>query len=160
MALRSLPAGVGFKPPRAALAEDCRRERWGKGESKWLVRYGSRRRVQTNHHSGVEMLLDDIQTERHLDSRDKFTRYPAYRVSGVRRKGGVISIRARPWNCGNPDRDAKGEDQVKKSEVESTDARSGDGPICSSAEVAVMAAERRDRVVPVEALVNFPTWGG
>ncbi len=28
---RSLPAGAGFKPPSAALAEDCRRERDGKG---------------------------------------------------------------------------------------------------------------------------------
>jgi hypothetical protein len=31
MALRSRPAGGGFKPPHAALAEDCRGERCGKG---------------------------------------------------------------------------------------------------------------------------------
>ena len=30
-ALRSRPAGGGFKPPHAALAEDCRGERDGKG---------------------------------------------------------------------------------------------------------------------------------
>jgi hypothetical protein len=30
MALRSLPAGAGFKPPRAALAEDRCRERRGR----------------------------------------------------------------------------------------------------------------------------------
>ena len=30
MALRSLPAGAGFKPPRAALAKDRCRERRGK----------------------------------------------------------------------------------------------------------------------------------
>jgi len=31
LALRSRPAGGGFKPPHAALAEDCRGERCGKG---------------------------------------------------------------------------------------------------------------------------------
>ncbi len=31
LALRSRPARGGFKPPHAALAEDCRGERWGKG---------------------------------------------------------------------------------------------------------------------------------
>jgi len=31
LALRSRPAGGGFKPPHAALAEDRRGERWGKG---------------------------------------------------------------------------------------------------------------------------------
>src|SRR5260370_16100265 len=31
LALRSRPAGGGFKPPSAALAEDCRGERDGKG---------------------------------------------------------------------------------------------------------------------------------
>ena len=31
LALRSRPAGGGFKPPHAALAEDCRGERDGKG---------------------------------------------------------------------------------------------------------------------------------
>ena len=31
MALRNRPAGGGSKAPQAALAEDCRGERWGKG---------------------------------------------------------------------------------------------------------------------------------
>jgi hypothetical protein len=31
VALWSRPAGGGFKAPQAALAEDCRGERWGKG---------------------------------------------------------------------------------------------------------------------------------
>jgi hypothetical protein len=31
VALRSRPAGGGFKAPQAALADDCRSKRWGKG---------------------------------------------------------------------------------------------------------------------------------
>ena len=34
LALRSRPAGGGFKPPHAALAEDCRGERCGKGAAR------------------------------------------------------------------------------------------------------------------------------
>ena len=79
---------------------------------------------------------------------------PAYWVGGVRRRGGVSSIRAHPWNCGNSDRDAKRKDQVKKSKVESIEARSEDGPACISVEGLVMSAERRGRVVPVETCVN------
>ena len=52
--LRSLPTGVGSKPPRAALAEDHCREHRGKGIPMWYVRYESRRRVTTNHRRGVE----------------------------------------------------------------------------------------------------------
>lgn len=67
----------------------------------WHERYGSRRRAQANHRQGVDKLLSDIKTEGPVYLRDKFTRNPAYRVSGVRRKGGVISIWARVRNCGN-----------------------------------------------------------
>ena len=55
--------------------------------------------------------------------RDKLIRHPAYRVGGVRRKDGASSILRR---------DAKGDDQAKKSEVQSTDARLGDGSVRSS----------------------------
>ncbi len=99
--------------------------------------------------------MTDIKTEGSVYLRDKFTRYPAYRVIGVRRKGGVISIWARLWNCGNSISDAKGRNQVTKSKVASTNALMEDGPACSSDEAAVMAVERRGRVVPVDAHVNF-----
>ena len=44
---------------------------------------------------------------------------------------------------------------MKKSKIESTDVLLEDGPICSSNEVSVMGTERRNRVVPVDFLVNF-----
>ena len=99
------------------------------------------------------------QNRGRLHLREEPIRYPAYRVGGVRRKDGVSPIWARLWNCGNPNSDAKGEGQVKKSKVQSTDALFGGGSICSSNEAPVMGVERRGRVVPVDAHVNF-FWGG
>ena len=126
-----------------------------KGGSRWPVRYGSRRRAQANHRSGVEIAFDDIRTRSRKYFWDEPIGSPAYRVGGVRRRGGVISIRARLWNCGNSERDAKGDGQAKQSKALSTDARTEDGPTRSSVEASVMGAERRGRVVPVEACVNF-----
>jgi len=47
LALRSRPAGGGFKPPHAALAEDRRGERCGKGarEASGGDREGERKRI-------------------------------------------------------------------------------------------------------------------
>ena len=102
MALRSLPAGAGFKPPRAALAEDrCRERRGMKADLLGLARYGSRRRAQANHRSGVETALDDIKTKGRKNPWDEPIGHPAYWMGGVRRRGGVSSIRAHLWNCGN-----------------------------------------------------------
>jgi hypothetical protein len=53
VALRSRPAGGGFKPPHAALAEDCRGERCGKGGER-AVRQGPGRRTRVNHRRSVE----------------------------------------------------------------------------------------------------------
>ena len=44
---------------------------------------------------------------------------------------------------------------MKKSEVQSTNAQCGDGPVCSSVEVTVMVMEPRNRIVPVNTYVNF-----
>lgn len=52
-------------------------------------------------------------------------------------------------------RDVKGAGQVKKSEAQSTEARSEGGSPRSSVDAAVMVAERRGRVVPAEPGVNF-----
>ncbi len=126
-----------------------------KGGSMWPVRYESRRRAQANHRSGVEIAFDDIKTRGRKYLWEEPIGNPAYWVGGVRRRGGVISIRARLWNCGNSERDAKGDGQAKQSKALSTDARTEDGPTRSSVEASVMGAERRGRVVPVEACVNF-----
>ena len=79
---------------------------------------------------------------------------PAYRVGGVRRIGGASPIQARSWNCGNPNRNGKGDGQAKKRKAQSTDVRDGGGSVRSSVDVAVIAAERRDRVVPAEPCTN------
>lgn len=75
-------------------------------------------------------------------------------MGGVRRRGGASLIWARPWNCGNSNHDAKERGQVNKSKAASTDAWLEDGPTRISVDAAVMAAEQRGRVVPVEAHVN------
>ena len=79
---------------------------------------------------------------------------PVYRLGGVRRGGGASLIQARSWNWENSRYDDKGRGQVKKSKAASTDACVEDGPIRSSVEAAVMAAEHRDRVIAVELTVN------
>jgi len=66
----------------------------------------------------------------------------------------VISIQALQRNCGNSNNNVKGEDQVKKSKIESTDVLFEGGPICSSVDASVMDAERRNRVVPAEFRAN------
>jgi hypothetical protein len=84
----------------------------GKGRSKRFVRYGLRRRAQANHHSGVEKALEDTKTRGPEYPWDESIGDPADWVGGVRRRGGVSSIRAHPWNCGNSGCDAKRKDQV------------------------------------------------
>ncbi len=126
----------------------------GNGRLIRSVRYGLGRRVQANHRSGVEIALEDIKTRGRKYPWDKSIGDPVYWVGGVRRRGGVSSIRAHPWNCGNSGRDAKRKDQVKKSKVESIEARSEDGPTRISVEALVMSVERRGRVVPVPPCVN------
>jgi hypothetical protein len=98
--------------------------------------------------------VDDIKTRGQEYPWDESIGEPAYWVDDVRRRGGVSSIRAHPWNCGNSGCDAKRKDQVKKSKVESIEARSEDGPACISVEGLVMSVERRGRVVPVQTCVN------
>jgi len=57
LALRSRPTGGGSKPPHAALAEDRRGERWGKG-----VQEASGRDWEDDHCWSIETLSDDIKT--------------------------------------------------------------------------------------------------
>lgn len=127
----------------------------GRGRPRWPVRYGSGRRAQANHRSGVEIAIDDTKTRGRKYLWDQPIGDPAYWVGGVRRRGGVSSIRARLWNCGNLGCDAKGDGQVKKSETQSTDAQTEAGLTRSSVEAPVMGAERRGQIVLAEACANF-----
>ena len=156
----SWPSGVclqraGSKPPRAALAEDRCRERRGKGEPMWTRQVWIRKTSASEPAFRRRQYHNDIKTGGRSFSRDEPIGNSAYRVGGVRRIAGVSLIRALPWNCGNPNRDDKGEGQVKQSEAQSTDARDGGGSVRSSDDGAVMAPERRGRVVPAELHVNF-----
>lgn len=155
----SWPSGVCLQ----GLASNHPRRHWlkpvvvsavGKGVPTRHIRYGSRRRVQTNHRSGVESVLDDTKIGGQNSLRDQLIRRPAYWVSGIRRKDGVSSIRARLWNCGNSGFDVKGDGQVKKSKAKSTEANPEDGLAGSSDDAPVMGAERSRWIVPVDASVN------
>jgi hypothetical protein len=86
VALRSLPAGAGFKPAQAALAKDRCREHWGKSHVVEHGRCELRRRVQANHRSGVESPSDDIKTEGIGILRDKSNGnlFTGWSVSGVK----------------------------------------------------------------------------
>jgi hypothetical protein len=125
----------------------------GEGVSMWYVRYGSRRRIQVNHRLGVDTRTTTSKPRAQIVSGQAH-RQPAYWMGGVRRRGGASLIRARLWNCGNSNYDVKERGQVNKSKAASTDAWFEDGPTRISVEAAVMAAEQRGRVVPVEAHVN------
>lgn len=125
-----------------------------KSRSKRFARYGLGRQAQASHRSGAEIALGDTEARGHKYPWDEPIAEPAYWVGGVRRRGGVSSIRAFPWSCGNSERDAKRKDQVKNSKVESIDARFEDGPPRMSVEALVMSAVRRGRVARVETGVN------
>ena len=88
--LRSRLRGGGFKPPRGALAKDCRLERRGKRRGKTTSgvgrkdeRWAGRKRPSAVR--SVENIVDDIKTGVYRLSRDESGGYPftAQVVSGV-----------------------------------------------------------------------------
>jgi len=102
----------------------------------------------------VSKLIRRHQNRGRLFSPGRAHRKPADWVGGVRHRGGVISIQALRRNCGNSSRDAKGACQATQSKALSTDARLEDGPVRMSVDAAVMAAEQRGWVVPVDPMAN------
>ena len=154
MALRSLPAGAGFKPPRAALAEDRCRERRGQRQIEKVCQVWIEKTSTSEPPFRRRKRVDDIKTRGHEYPWDEPIGEPADWVGDVRRRGGVSSIRAHPRNCGNSGCDAKRKDQAKKSKVESIDAQREGGPTRISVEALVMSVERRGRVVPVQTCAN------
>lgn len=82
-------------------------------------------------------------------------RKPADWPCGVRHRGGANVIRALALNCGNlRSRCQRKGTSPGKGEADSTDARSRDGAPRSSVEAAVMAAERRGRILRSEVDAN------
>lgn len=103
----------------------------------------------------VSKLTDDIKTGGHNYPRDKLigNLFTGWAVSGIE----MARARFRRFNgtVGTQHRDVKGGRQVKKSEMQSTDARVEDGLPRSSDDVSVMDAERRGRVASADPWANF-----
>ena len=151
LALRDRPMGDGLKPPHAALAEDRRGERCGKGVLEASGGdQGDDRRLRCRD------LKDGIRTGLRSRTRDGVWRVPMYWPGGVRHRGGVNLIcgsRGERWKVdadmvsvwlaetiGSPPsgRNRKGL---------STVAASAGGPSRSSWEAPVMGVEPRGRLV-------------
>ena len=84
LAPRDRPMGDGLKPPRAALAEDRRGERRGKG-----VLEASGGDQGDDCRSKCRELKDGIRTGLGSRTRDRVWRVPMYWPGGVRHRGGV-----------------------------------------------------------------------
>jgi hypothetical protein len=156
VALRRRPAGGGVKPPQAALAEDRRGERWGKGvqEASGGDRKGERKRTADE----VSKQAADIKTGAVKGRRDEPGGDPSIgqAVSGIeaarvrsaasaRNVGRRVLIRltllrrgelARGSALGGGNREAL-----------STDAARAGGPARSSDETPVIGVERRGRLI-------------
>lgn len=99
-----------------------------------------------NHYQSVEIHLDDIKTEDGEFSRDEpignlFTGWAVSGIEMARAQFRLFCGTAGTCSC-----NAKGDGQEKKIKALSTEVQHRDGPICMSAEAAVMAAEQRGRV--------------
>lgn len=75
--------------------------------------------------------------------RDQSGNIPAYGPDGVRHRGSAILFQALTLNCGNLRWRWQANGTSPQGEAESSDAPPRDGAVRSSAEIAVMAKERR-----------------
>jgi hypothetical protein len=151
LALRDRPMGDGLKPPHAALAEDRRGERCGRGVGEASGGdQGDDRRLRCRDFKG------GIRTGLRSRTRDGVWRVPMYWPGGVRHRGGVNLICG---SCG--ERWKAGADMVsvwlagatgsapsgRNREGLSTVAALAGGPSRSSWEASVMGVEPRGRLV-------------
>ena len=163
MAPRDRPMGDGLEPPRAALAEDRRGERRGKGVLE-ASGGGSERRL-----SFEVWDLNGIRTGLGSRTRDGVWRVPMYWPGGVRHRGGVNLI------CGSRRERWKADADIvsvwlagaigsppsgRNREGLSTVAASAGGPSRSSGDAPVMGVEPRGRLV--RGWFGWPTgrWSG
>ena len=79
--------------------------------------------------------------------RDQSGNIPAYGPDGVRHRGSAILFQALKLNCGNLRWRWQAKGTSPQGEAESSDAPPRDGAVRSSAEIAVMAGERRRGVI-------------
>ena len=85
---------------------------------------------------------EDVKTRFQALIWDKSKGRSAYRLDGIRHKGGVTCMEAFIWNMGSCRLNAKGKLKWRTHKSESTDVRHSGGPAGSSVEAAVMAVER------------------
>ena len=151
VALRSRPAEGGFKPPHAALAEDRRGERCGKG-----VLEASGGDQGDDCRSKCRELKDGIRTGLGSRTRDGVWRVPMYWPGGVRHRGGVNLIcgsRRERWKADAEMSPVRWAGAIgsppsgRNREGLSTVAASAGGPSRSSGDASVMGAEPRGRLV-------------
>ncbi len=112
-----------------------------------------RRRTTVNCRSSVETAKMTSKPGVYVGPGSAW-RVPVYWPCGVRHRGSAISIQALVWNCGNLRLRWKGKGTSQIGEADNTDAQSRGGAARSSDEGAVMALERRGRVIETWAQVN------
>src|SRR6266498_2999079 len=102
LALRSRPAGGGFKPPPAALAEDRRGERGGKGarDASGGDQEDGAQPLAGGVAVDVSLRRDDIETGAVFRAPGGAWRVPADWPGGVRHEGGASAAQALVWNVG------------------------------------------------------------
>ena len=110
------------------------------------IRYEPRRRTHVNCRSIAETAQTTSKPGLDVTPGSAW-RVPAYWPCDVRHRGSVSLVRAPTLNCGNLRSRCKGKGSSPKGKAGSTDARSRVGATHSSDEVAVMAMERRGRVI-------------
>src|SRR3954452_21024862 len=163
VALRSRPAGGGFKPPRAALAEDCCGERSRK-------RHPVRCQVGVRETSASESLLTCRNKDRRHQNRG-IVSCPGRSLADARR----LARRCPAWRRREPDLprpNGTGEGAHRHGRrwpraCDRTAARGSSAPVAvraggparSSGEASVMGAERRGRVIRGLAVVGQPRRG-
>jgi len=135
----------GLQTTVSGLGESPGRERCGKGALK-ASGENHGRRTHVNCRSIVE--TTQMTSKPGLDViPGQAWRVPADWPCDVRHRGSASLVRAPTLNCGNLRSRCKGKGSSETREADSTDARSRDGTTRSSEEVAVMAMERRGRVI-------------
>ena len=122
------------------------------------IRCGPTRRTPVNCRSIVESAQTTSKPGVDVNPGQAW-REPADWPCGVRHRGSARLVRAPTVNCGNlrsrgVDDDADGRGTSENREAESTNARSRGGATRSSDEVAVMATERRGRVIESGEQIN------
>ena len=142
----------GSQTTASGLGESFGRERCGKGVIE-ASGENQRRRTTVNCRSGVERTQTTSKPGPYVNPGQAW-REPVDWPCGVRHRGSASLVRASTLNCGNHRLRCKGKGTSPMGEADSTDVQSRGGATYSSAEVAVMAMERRGRVIHSEGRAN------